>query len=66
MKEVSSFRAGSGWAAVMLPDALVRKYRHADRQWSWQWVVLQRNRRQDAAKKRSSAATCIQVWFKRS
>jgi len=64
MKEVSSFRVGSGWAAVMLPDALVRKYLHADRQRSWQWVVRQRNRWQDAARQRSSAATCIQVWFK--
>jgi site-specific recombinase XerD len=26
----------AGWGAVMLPHALARKYRHADRQWGWQ------------------------------
>jgi integron integrase len=29
-------RAGAGWVA--LPDALARKYPHAGREWSWQWV----------------------------
>ena len=38
-----------GWGAVMLPYALARKYRHADRQWGWQWVFPQRNRWKDAA-----------------
>lgn len=27
-----------GAGRVMLPDALARKYPHADRQWDWQWV----------------------------
>ena len=27
---------GLGWAP--LPDALVRKYPNADREWAWQWV----------------------------
>lgn len=39
----------AGWGAVALPYALARKYRHADRQWGWQWVFSQRNRWQDAA-----------------
>jgi hypothetical protein len=29
-------RAGAGWVA--LPDALVRKYPNAGREWPWQWV----------------------------
>jgi hypothetical protein len=40
---------GAGWGAVILPDALARKYRSADRQWGWQWVFPQRNRWKDAA-----------------
>lgn len=39
----------AGWGAVALPYALARKYRHADRQWGWQWVFPQRNRWKDAA-----------------
>lgn len=39
----------AGWGAVILPYALARKYRHADRQWGWQWVFPQRNRWKDAA-----------------
>jgi integron integrase len=27
-----------GYGRVMLPDALARKYPHADREWAWQWV----------------------------
>ena len=38
----------AGWGAVMLPHALARKYRHAEREWSWQWVFPQRNRWKDA------------------
>ena len=38
----------AGWGAVMLPHALARKYRHAKREWSWQWVFPQRNRWKDA------------------
>jgi hypothetical protein len=37
------------WGAVMLPHALVRKYRSADRQSGWQWVFPQRNRWKDFA-----------------
>ena len=40
---------GAGWGAVILPHALARKYRNADRQWGWQWVFPQRNRWKDAA-----------------
>ena len=39
----------AGWGAVMLPHALARKYRNADRQWGWQWVFPQRNRWKDSA-----------------
>jgi integron integrase len=39
----------AGWGAVMLPHALARRYRHADRQWGWQWVFPQRNRWKDSA-----------------
>ena len=39
----------AGWGAVMLPYALERKYRHANRQWGWQWVFPQRNRWRDGA-----------------
>jgi len=39
----------AGWGAVMLPHALARKYRHADRQRGWQWVFPQRNRWKDGA-----------------
>lgn len=38
----------AGWGAVMLPYALARKYRHAAREWGWQWVFPQRNRWKDA------------------
>jgi hypothetical protein len=34
---------------LVRPHALARKYRHADRQWGWQWVFPQRNRWMDAA-----------------
>jgi len=39
----------AGWGAVVLPHALERKHRHANRQWGWQWVFPQRNRWKDAA-----------------
>ena len=39
----------AGWGAVMLPYALERKYRHANRQWGWQWVFPQRKRWRDGA-----------------
>jgi integrase len=32
-----------------MPHALARKYRHADREWSWQWVFPKRNRWKHAA-----------------
>ncbi|WP_231605524.1 tyrosine-type recombinase/integrase [Synechococcus sp. CBW1006] len=33
-----------GWEAIMLPQALARKYRNAERQWDWPWVFPQRKR----------------------
>jgi len=30
-----------GYGRVMLPDALARKYPHANREWRWQWVFPQ-------------------------
>lgn len=33
-----------GWGAVLLPDALHRKYPSASREWRWQWVFPQENR----------------------
>jgi len=38
-----------GWGSVILPYALAKKYRHAEREWGWQWVFPQRNRWKDAA-----------------
>ena len=34
---------------MVLPHALERKYRHANRQWGWQWVFPKRNRWKDGA-----------------
>ena len=28
----------AGYGTVWLPDALARKYPHAERAWAWQWV----------------------------
>ena len=39
----------AGWGAVILPNALARKYPHADREWGWQWGFPQRNRWKDSA-----------------
>jgi integron integrase len=39
----------AGWGSVILPHALAKKYRHAQREWGWQWVFPQRNRWKDAA-----------------
>jgi integron integrase len=33
-----------GWGQVVLPDALVRKYPAANREWAWQWVFPQATR----------------------
>jgi integron integrase len=33
-----------GYGRVQLPGALRRKYRHADREWNWQWVFPQHQR----------------------
>lgn len=33
-----------GWGAVLLPNALDRKYPNAPREWRWQWVFPQQNR----------------------
>ena len=33
-----------GYGRVQLPGALRRKYRHADREWTWQWVFPQHQR----------------------
>jgi hypothetical protein len=56
----------AGRGAVVLPHALERKYRHANRQWGWQWVFPQRNRWKDAATRpRRDATTWIRVRSKR-
>ncbi|MEP6872218.1 MAG: integron integrase, partial [Anaerolineaceae bacterium] len=36
-----------GFGAVMLPDALVRKYPGAEREWGWQWVFPAEHRSLD-------------------
>jgi site-specific recombinase XerD len=36
---------------VILPHALAKKIRHAEREWSWQWVFPQRNRWKDVMRK---------------
>ena len=38
----------AGWGAVLLPHALSRKLRDAEREWSWPWVFPQRNRWKEA------------------
>lgn len=37
-----------GWGAVILPDALHRKYPGASREWRWQWVFPQEKRWKNA------------------
>jgi len=37
-----------GWGAVVLPDALERKYPAASQDWRWQWVFPQARRWRDA------------------
>ena len=32
-----------GYGRVLLPDALARKYPHANKEWQWQWVFPQEN-----------------------
>jgi integrase len=49
---------------TLLLHALARKYRHAEREWSWQWVFPQRNRWKDATGK-EAATTWNQAWSKR-
>jgi integron integrase len=39
----------AGWGQVLLPGALARKYRKADREWAWQWVFPQARRWRDPA-----------------
>ena len=39
----------AGCGSVILPHALAKEYRHAEREWGWQWVFPQRNRWKDAA-----------------
>ncbi|MFM7360977.1 MAG: tyrosine-type recombinase/integrase, partial [Cyanobium sp.] len=37
----------AGWGQVLMPYALARKYPKANREWAWQWVFPQQNRRHD-------------------
>lgn len=39
----------AGWGRVLMPNALVRKYPNAEREWGWQWVFPQQNRWHDQA-----------------
>jgi site-specific recombinase XerD len=39
----------AGWGSGILPHALAKKYRHAEREWGWQWVFPQKNRWKDAS-----------------
>lgn len=41
VKKIHENDIRQGYGRVMLPDALARKYRHADREWGWQWVFPQ-------------------------
>lgn len=36
--------SNSGFGAVLLPDALAKKYPNAAKEWKWQWVFPQENR----------------------
>jgi integrase len=38
---------GEGWGRARLPDALERKYHNASKEWRWQWVFPQENRRKN-------------------
>ncbi len=38
-----------GWGQVLLPDALMKKYPQAAREWRWQWVFPQERRWKDLA-----------------
>lgn len=38
VKHLHAVDVAAGWGRVWLPDALVRKFPHADREWGWQWV----------------------------
>ncbi len=38
VKSIHDFDLKAGFGTVYMPYALERKYKHADRSWSWQWV----------------------------
>src|SRR5690606_2746313 len=44
VKEIHRKDVAEGWGRVQLPDALVRKYPNAERDWRWQWVFPQKHR----------------------
>lgn len=44
VREIHRQDVADGWGRVQLPDALVRKYPSADRDWRWQWMFPQKHR----------------------
>lgn len=55
----------AGWGAMMLPHALARKYRHADRQWGWQSVFPSKTSGRTRQRERRAATPWIQGCSKR-
>jgi integron integrase len=49
VREMHQQDLAAGWGSVILPHALAKKYRRAEREWGWQWVFPQRNRWKDSA-----------------
>ena len=48
VREMHQQDLAAGWGSVILPHALAKKYRNAEREWGWQWVFPQRTRWKDA------------------
>jgi len=55
----------AGWGAVVLPHALERKYRHANRHWGWQGFFLSETAGRMRPRQRRDATTWIRVRSKR-
>ncbi|MEA5472926.1 tyrosine-type recombinase/integrase [Synechococcus sp. CCY9201] len=47
VRQIHRADLAQGWGGGMLPYALARKYRNAERQWGWPWVFPQHKRWKD-------------------
>lgn len=43
-KRLHAFDLNQGYGRIQIPDALIKKYPGADRDWRWQWLFPQRRR----------------------